>query len=668
MTRSVDQAAPHDLSSDATYGSTAKFCDIIMKGGITSGVVYPLAVCELAEKYQFKSIGGASAGAIAAAGAAAAELGRQRLNSNSAAPGAAAGPDPDIRSTETGQPRWRQGFAGLAQLPGWIGSDGNLLSLFQPQAKTRPLFRLLIASIGRDEGRIGRIVGASVREFPGPLLLGLLPGLVLLISAIGAGGIHLVVGLICALLLLLVGAVTAVGLAVLRLLAVEVPANRFGICSGLDGQRGAGGGRRAVPLTTWLTDYLDALAGKPPGGDPLTFGELWGGPEVAPADRNIDLQMMTTCLTLARPFRLPFDSQRFMFRRADFEALFPARVVQWMVDHPGVHERVVMQPGFHAMPAAANLPVVVAARISLSFPVLFSAVPLYAVDYTRPPRDGARVPEPCWFSDGGITSNLPVHFFDSALPRWPTFAINLQSFEPGTVPHTGDERQNVYFPRGNVGGQLEGWVRYDPPEEDDRKPGLLSRFWRTIVPSTALLTAFIKSIIDTMQNWVDSSQIRQPGFRDRTIHIKLDPKREGGLNLNMPPDVTRVLGLRGRVAGLMLRERFGEPPTDPGAPSWDNHRWIQYRTLMASLEQLLAGLVRGVSDPLAGDRPYEELIDRTNKEPPGSYRWKRAAQQAFARQTSRDLLALARAWRDGDANFGEGAPSPRGDLRQMPRL
>ncbi len=43
---------------------------------VTSGVVYPGAVVELAKRYRFKSIGGASAGAIAAAAVAAAEYGR----------------------------------------------------------------------------------------------------------------------------------------------------------------------------------------------------------------------------------------------------------------------------------------------------------------------------------------------------------------------------------------------------------------------------------------------------------------------------------------------------------------------------------------------------------------------------------------------------------------
>src|SRR5688572_32993451 len=51
-------------------------CDLVMKGGVPSGVVYPSALRVLARHYRFRSIGGTSAGAIAAAGAAAAQYGR----------------------------------------------------------------------------------------------------------------------------------------------------------------------------------------------------------------------------------------------------------------------------------------------------------------------------------------------------------------------------------------------------------------------------------------------------------------------------------------------------------------------------------------------------------------------------------------------------------------
>lgn len=63
-----------DMLEDAP---TDRFCDIVMKGGITSGIVYPPAIAKLAKNYRFKNIGGTSAGAIAAAAAAAAEYQRR---------------------------------------------------------------------------------------------------------------------------------------------------------------------------------------------------------------------------------------------------------------------------------------------------------------------------------------------------------------------------------------------------------------------------------------------------------------------------------------------------------------------------------------------------------------------------------------------------------------
>src|SRR4051794_38440135 len=54
-----------------------RYCDIVLTGGVASGVVYPWAIVELARKYRFRNIGGTSVGALAAALAAAAEYGRR---------------------------------------------------------------------------------------------------------------------------------------------------------------------------------------------------------------------------------------------------------------------------------------------------------------------------------------------------------------------------------------------------------------------------------------------------------------------------------------------------------------------------------------------------------------------------------------------------------------
>src|SRR5262245_777272 len=142
-------------------------CDVIMKGGITSGVIYPTALSELASRYRIRGIGGASAGAIGAAAGAAAEFGR------------ASG-----------------GFDRLADLPSQLG-EGTLATLFQAQPSTKPLLRLMLVATGSDRpgpkregaGRVFAILWAAVRAFPWSSLVGVLPGLALIVVGVLAGGV-----------------------------------------------------------------------------------------------------------------------------------------------------------------------------------------------------------------------------------------------------------------------------------------------------------------------------------------------------------------------------------------------------------------------------------------------------------------------------------------------
>ena len=100
-------------------------CDIILRGGITSGIVYPRAIAKLAETYDFRSIGGSSAGAIAAAWTAAAALAAKRGH--------------DIFQT-----RIKTHPQELAET-----RDGKTIfeRLFQPQPCTRRLFNVFRASL-----------------------------------------------------------------------------------------------------------------------------------------------------------------------------------------------------------------------------------------------------------------------------------------------------------------------------------------------------------------------------------------------------------------------------------------------------------------------------------------------------------------------------------------
>jgi hypothetical protein len=140
-------------ASDKASNNPVEYCDLVMKGGITSGVVYPLAITELSRKYLFKNIGGTSAGAVAAAITAAAEYGRR-----------------------TGK---RCAYDQMADLPEELGRDNLLLRLFQPSTAAARIFRVLLAALRAQSlsGRIIRAILALVRQFWGWALLGILLGL-----------------------------------------------------------------------------------------------------------------------------------------------------------------------------------------------------------------------------------------------------------------------------------------------------------------------------------------------------------------------------------------------------------------------------------------------------------------------------------------------------------
>jgi predicted acylesterase/phospholipase RssA len=631
---------------------------MVMKGGITSGVVYPHAVCELAQVYRFRSVGGASAGAIAAAATAAAELGR-----------------------EAG------GFGELAELPDWLGD--NLFSVFQPQRETRGLFAILTAAITRGRRRGLRVLGTALRWFWLPTLLGSALGIVLLVLALAlASGAGLAVALVAAVLVLLVGAALGLLLGVLRTATRAVPGNYFGLCTGMAEPEDT----LPQPLTIWLGALLERLAGREPGGPPLTFRDLWRGDTPDATETSIRLEMMTTNLTNRRPHRLPWEERVFYFRPSELSDLFPDHVVQWMVDHPPpAHEkdsdrreselRLRLLDGLAPWPAAKDLPVVVAARMSLSFPLLISAVPLWAVDMGDPANQEAwtaweewlaanvdawdeikddrsswqetpaqqLVAGRCWFSDGGISSNFPVHFFDAPVPTRPTFAIDLAGFRPGETPDP-DESENVWLPENNQGGLLENWYGFDAGSGPSR------------------LVGFVSAMVRTMQNRVDTAQMRVPGYRDRIVHVKFTAE-EGGMNLTMPPPVIQALTERGRWSGAKLIKRFHLPP-GPGELSWDNHRWVRFRSSLAVVGELLQRFAGGYTKPpeVAGERTYAQLATRSSEEPPSSYRWARNAQRLLAEDATERVVSSAAALDASDQSLSEEGPRPEPEARIVPRV
>ena len=599
-------------------GPTLRYCDIVMKGGITSGVVYPPAVVALSKKFSFRNIGGTSAGAIAAAITAAAEFGRQH--------GA-------------------EGFSRLASLPTDLGTPASqggpslLFALFQPEKQTNALFQVAVAGIGNKPFKALKIIVAAIRNFIAWALLGALPGLVFTILAVlYARNLFLVVSLVVGVILIVLGILIAVAIGVYRNLTNAIPNNHYGLCRGFNEAPGD------IPvLTQWLSRLINETAGMEADGKPLTFGDL-AGPDKN--DKEINLQMMTTNLTTGRPYRLPFDQQIFYFDPSEWSQFFPANVMDWLLSKSEDQKSLEFAP-LRQLPPTEDLPVVVATRLSLSFPILLSAVPLYARDFGRINEEDRR-PQKCWFSDGGICSNFPVHFFDSPLPRWPTFAINLGPFHP--------DRPNdpVFMPDKSTSGILETFTNFDQGTGPSR------------------LFGFFRAIVNTLENWTDNMQTRLPGYRDRIVHVRLNNKTEGGLNLNMPPELIVELGRRGEQAAELLIEHF-TLPADQIELSWDNHRWVRYRSTMGLLEEMLAEIEFAIKNPEPGDRPYQDLISRDFSEAPRSYKWENYKQRTFAEKGTVEVMDLIAKWQslranDVNSTFTTGTPRPKPELGIKPQV
>lgn len=616
--------------SVAAYTRATLDCDLIMKGGITSGVVYPLTICRVATKYRLRSIGGTSAGAIAAGAAAAAEHRRQTDRA-----------DPDA------------GYRKLALLPQDIST--RLDGLFQPRPEMRRLYSVLSAAIDPDKKSVGKLAAILAKVIAGQpwwfaggflaTLAVVAPGLVVATGfPVDLTGVwRILIGLVLPALLALALAVVAAAAGFAREAGRTLPPIGFGMTDGAT--------HEATPaLTDWLADELDQMAGVGPGAC-LTLGDLWGEEAVArwkegsdagwvesgpmwraKSPRRVSLEVMTTDLTLRRPFRMPFTTQEFMFAESEWSVLFPERVVATMARdefrtghrHPETGELLYRFPGRGSAenpsrPGPEHLPVAVMVRMSLSFPVLISAVPLYAVDY-----GGDQSVVRHWFSDGGVGSNFPMHLFDALLPSRPTFGVNLAAPDP-------------LYPEAMV------W-----------RPGPTSGGTAPRALPFAGVGGFVGALKDTMLDWADNKQVTQRGYADRVVEIRLRDD-EGGMNLRMPEERVLKLAGRGALAGEELLSF-----------DWEAHRVVRYRTAMARLNDLL-DRTRAVWESDDGALYPEHLANYPSTGAPGSSYLGGQQWRAADRAAAETLFAAAEEWRAaGWPATAEPWPQPAPEIRTVP--
>ncbi|MGZ3507613.1 MAG: patatin-like phospholipase family protein [Vulcanimicrobiaceae bacterium] len=554
-----------------------RFCDIVMKGGITSGIVYPAAVYEISKAFRFKSVGGTSAGAIAAVITAAAER-RRALNGD------------------------ESGFTELNTIPDELAENNLMMRLFRPNARTKSVFQTLMLLLGRTD-KLRKSL-AIFSAYPVAAILGALPGIILFLLSD-----RRVVDVILAALVAIFGAALAACAALVAGVLGGLNNNFYGLVTGVPDDD-----PQAIALSTWLEEKLEQIGGITMPDTPLTFAMLWDvhAPTVAsgltarPDAWDINLEMVSTNVTYGRPLKFPFSTSPLFFRASELRAFLPEHVVKWMEDH-GREPRDDVEArrfsdykgaGLLPLPPIGDVPIILATRMSLAFPMLLSAVPLYAADFSLAVNQNReRTPdlERVWFSDGGLSSNFPITMFDAPLPRWPTFAINLGQFTID-YPEDDNEEKNVYIPRTNAAGRLPQFSRFND------------------------LLGFLSALLDATRNWNDSAQMVLPGYRDRIVTVKL-AEDEGGLNLDMPPKLLLRLKARGAAAGRRLVERFGNPdgsgPADAPEMGWSNHRWLRFRTTMGAMRTYLSEYADVAKSPEPPDPTFAQLIpEHTGK---GSY-------------------------------------------------
>jgi predicted acylesterase/phospholipase RssA len=566
----------HDLAPKDRY------CDLILTGGVTSAVAYPGIIFALAQAYRFHSIGGSSSGAGSACLAAAAEYRRRR--------GSAEG--------------YRLLLERMSEVPELTAGKTGLEGLFQPDPAHEDLFNVVRPLVsGAPGGGRKALLGFALRYLlPSLLLVWVLFQVASSVWPDGSSASalhHVVAGFMAAMAF----AGTTLWFVVVDLLRLTTTG--YGMCSGNDGKQAT---HRQRPLTPWLHGLIQELAGRSEQGAPLTFRDLAQAPG-APLEAagegaagghvSIRLQMFTSNVTHGRPYVFPLnkDDPPLYFREDEMRRLFPRSVVAHLIHaseaiEPWM-ERPVWRAGgrpvgksvkFWRLPAD-DLPIVVAARMSVAFPFLFSAVPLWEpVPAPGPSRQSSGEFRRCLFSDGSLCSNFPIHLFDSWIPAWPTFGVALHDVResgewvPEEVENSrrsdlSQDSPRIHLPARTDQAVRERWADFDASS---------SSFGR--------FAGFIGAMLYTAKDWQDASLSRMPGVRERVVRIGL-PKGLGGLNILMTPDQIERLGELGGSAARELLNRYARPAREGGmSDGWAEHRWVRFNLLRECLADSLKGL------------------------------------------------------------------------------
>jgi hypothetical protein len=213
-----------------------------------------------------------------------------------------------------------------------------------------------------------------------------------------------------------------------------------------------------------------------------------------------------------------------------------------------------------------------------------------------------------WFSDGGITSNFPIHFFDKLIPRWPTFGLYIADLDRNKTRAPTTE-PTVKVTAFHTEGRSERWTEIaDNPQPQGQaafKPFL----------------NYLEALYTSAKDWSDNVNLRMPGVRDRVAIVYKNDPANGGLNLNLDRQRILTLGYRiGVQAGQSLAQKFALDPTrvNPalnGTPGWLDHRWVRLNSAVTAVKTALTG-VGAALNTAYGTSPVGTQIHEAANVPP----------------------------------------------------
>ena len=438
----------------------------------------------------------------------------------------------------------------------------------------------------------------------------------------------------------------------------------YGACTGMRSE-----GSEHTALSEWLYDGVQKSAGLPLHR-PLTFADLWrapGGPvgsDGGNESRSIDLRTITTCLSHGRIYELPLanDETPLMFRLSEFKSYFPKAVIDHLrcVSKPvqlqtcrflqdkfteraaefcldpklsqntnvskldlckkqleaafAVPEDVSQgfcDPDIRELPNA-NLPIVVAARLSMSVPILFQNMPLLGFNFDKNAEDITIVR--LWFTDGGLGSNFPIHLFDKPIPRWPTFGMKILDDPPRRT--SSGYPLKTYLPYGHKDG-AENTLLFPMDESNfsiSEKKGGFSAFY-----------FFLKSMYFSTKDGHDQSFLRMPDVRNRVLKLYMNNRSGNSLNLKIAPEQIIDLALKygaegGRNAAQAYLAQIPNPKYSNWVNLWQDHRWVRLNMLINGMRDYLKGFGYAVNEAYLpgamGEETLMEKIQMSSSSPP----------------------------------------------------